>query len=135
MTTPSTQTVRVIDSAVNCPELSLVEGQGKAKVVLWTGNGAQFRSIQVFNLHAGDRLVPLQHKSDCVYYIVEGAGIIKNLANNEELSLIEGSIVHIDANDGYRIIAGEKGIRFLGGPCPPDEALYATLNQVESAAQ
>lgn len=122
------QTVRVIDSAVDCPEVPLVEGKGNAKVVLWPGNGAEFRSIQLFTLEKGDRLIPLKHVNDCVYYVIEGAGVVESIPDRETQPLIEGSIVHIDASDEYRIHAGDNGMRFLGGPCPPDEALYAHLS-------
>lgn len=122
------QVVRVIDSAVDCPEIPLVDGKGNAKVVLWPGNGAEFRSIQLFTLEKGDRLIPLKHVNDCVYYVIEGTGFVESLPDNETQNLIEGSILHIDANDEYRILAGDNGIRFLGGPCPPDNALYANLS-------
>lgn len=123
----SDNVVRVIDSAVNCPEIPLVEGQGNAKVILWPGNGAEFRSMQLFTLHTGDQSVALKHINDCVYYVIAGAGLIESLADGSRQELVEGSIVHIDANDEYRIAAGDYGIKFLGGPCPPDAALYASL--------
>jgi quercetin dioxygenase-like cupin family protein len=125
--------VRVIDSTAECPELPIVEGQGTAKVILWPGNGAEYRSIQLFTLEKGDRLHPMRHQSDCVYYIIKGDGVIVDLSGMQAQPLVEGSMIHIDAQDSYRIEAGDAGIRFLGGPCPPDAALYENLRAVGSS--
>lgn len=127
--------VRVIDSAVDCPEIPLVDGQGNAKVILWPGNGAEFRSMHLFTLFQGDCSKILRHANDCVYYVVEGAGRIEGLDGADTQELVEGSIVHIDANDGYRVVAGDEGIKYLGGPCPPDEALYKDLAVAGSASK
>lgn len=129
------QTVRVIDSAADCPEIPLVDGKGNAKVILWPGNGAEFRSMQLFTLEKGDRSVPLKHTNDCVYYVIEGAGTVESVPEKVSQPLVEGSIIHIDSNDEYRILAGADGIRFLGGPCPPDEALYANLSAAGRSAE
>jgi len=120
------QTVRVIDSNSTCPEISIIEGGGNAKVVLWPGNGSEFRSMQLVRLEPAARTVLLRHTSDCVYYVVEGAGAVAGEDGSRQ-AIAEGSMVHIDAGDGYRIEAGSGGMRFLGGPCPPDPALYAEL--------
>lgn len=127
MSQPTAETVRVIDSNGNLPELPLVEGKGYAKVVLWPGNGAKFRTVQVFELLSGDRTVELTHSSDCVYGIIKGTGTVVDLDSGRSQELVEGAMLHIDASDRYRLVAGENGMTFLGGPCPPDPALYASL--------
>ncbi|MBR0752009.1 hypothetical protein JQ604_07415 [Bradyrhizobium jicamae] len=132
MTSTPLPRVRVIDSAVGCPEIPIVEGEGNAKVVLSPHNGATFRSFQLVSLKQGARTIGLRHASNCVYYVMEGSGAIVDAAAGSRVDLAEGSMVHIDAGDLYRIEAGEAGIKVIGGPCPPDENLYAGLTAVGS---
>jgi mannose-6-phosphate isomerase-like protein (cupin superfamily) len=119
--------VRVIDSAVGCPEIPIVEGEGNAKVVLSPHNGASFRSFQLVSLQQNARTVGLRHASDCVYYVIEGEGAIVDAAGGSRFDLAEGHMVHIDAGDLYRIEAGNAGIKVIGGPCPADAGLYSGI--------
>jgi mannose-6-phosphate isomerase-like protein (cupin superfamily) len=119
--------VRVIDSAVDCPEIPIVEGEGNAKLVLSPHNGASFRSFQLVSLAGGARTVELSHVSDCAYYVIEGEGAVVDAASLARFGLAEGNMVHIDAGDRYRIEAGTAGMKVIGGPCPPDAALYAGM--------
>lgn len=135
MTQPLTHTVRVIDSNAACPELPLIEGKGYAKVVLWPGNGAKFRSIQVLSFEGGDQTIELSHSTDCVYGVVRGEGMIVDLADSSTQQVSEGNMLHIDATDRYRLIAGQDGMVVVGGPCPPDPALYQSLHRLGSAEQ
>lgn len=124
----SLQTVRVVDSAVDCPSLPIIQGKGNAKVVIWPGNGARYRTFQVLDLEDGDRTADLSHPTDSVYYVAEGAGVVANPASGERWPLAEGAMVHIDRGDAYRFEAeGPAGMTLLGGPCPADEALYALI--------
>jgi len=125
---PSTETVRVIDSAGACPEIPIVDGAGNAKVVLWPGNGAEFRTMQVIRLEDGAATIALTHPVDCVYYVAAGAGQIVDLATGAASDLAEGAMVHIDAGDGYKLRAAAGGdLTVLGGPCPADPGLYSQL--------
>jgi len=132
MTSPPFSRVRVIDSAVGCPEIPIVEGEGNAKVVLSPHNGATFRSFQLVSLKQNARTIGLKHASNCVYYVIEGAGAIVDTVAGARLDLTEGGMVHIDAGDLYRIEAGIEGIKVIGGPCPPDDSLYAGLTSAEA---
>ena len=123
--------VRVIDSAIGCPEIPIVEGEGWAKVILSPHNGARFRSFQLLALEHNARTVDLSHASDCVYYVIEGAGSIVDAAAGWRFDLGEGHMVHIDAGDRYRIEAGASGIKVIGGPCPADPSLYADMTTRE----
>lgn len=118
-------TVRVVDSNTSTTTLDIIEGGGNAKVALWPGNGALYRSFQVLDLSPGSTTIPLSHASDCVYYVIEGQGVIVDTASLEEMPLVEGAMVHIDRGDGYRLKAAPaSGLKLLGGPCPPDPSLY-----------
>ena len=121
--------VRVIDSAAGCPEIPIVEGEGNAKVVLSPHNGGTFRSFQLISLQQSARTVSLRHGSDCVYYVIEGTGCIVDEKDGARTEFAEGHMVHIDAGDSYRIEAGHGGITVVGGPCPPDDSLYAGMVQ------
>jgi mannose-6-phosphate isomerase-like protein (cupin superfamily) len=119
--------VRVIDSAMECPEIPIVEGEGNARVVLSPHNGGQFRSFQLISLRDRARTIALRHGSDCVYYVMQGTGHIVDDTDQSRIALAEGHMVHIDAGDLYRIEADAAGLKVVGGPCPPDPALYAGM--------
>lgn len=132
MIKPPRQTVRVIDSAAETQEIALVEGDGNAKVVLWPGNGGQFRSFQLLTLGRGSQTIVMNHASDCVYYVIEGSGSVIDLGSEQVSPLAEGSMIHIDSGDSYRLRADSGDpMRVLGGPCPPDQALYAHMKTAE----
>jgi mannose-6-phosphate isomerase-like protein (cupin superfamily) len=128
----SLATVRVIDTASSGAELPIIEENGQARAVLWPGNGARFRSFQLISLLEGGSTRQLSHASDCVYYVIAGEGEIIDLATGEASALVEGSMVHIDAGDSYRL-RSSKGAKLVGGPCPPDPELYAALATTEGA--
>ncbi|WP_407180769.1 hypothetical protein [Bradyrhizobium sp. STM 3562] len=119
--------VRVIDSAVGCPEIPIVRGEGNAKLVLSPHNGASFRSFQLVSLGSGACTIELRHPSDAAYYVIEGEGAIVDATTGVRFDLAEGHMVHIDAGDRYRIEAGAAGINVIGGPCPPDQDLYGGI--------
>jgi quercetin dioxygenase-like cupin family protein len=128
MATQLANSARVVDSAVGCPEIPIIVGPGNARVVMWPGNAAQFRTFQIITLGHGARTIRLNHGSDAVYYVMSGTGSITDFGSNEVFPLVEGVMVHIDAGDAYQFMANDdQGIKILGGPCPADESLYADL--------
>lgn len=121
------ETIQVVD-VVHAQEIPIVEGDGNAKVVVWPGMGAQFRTFQLITLGANARTVQLRHPaSDAAYYVLTGQGRVVDLGTGEANNLAEGGMVHIDANDPYQFVASSDGMRILGGPCPADPALYVDL--------
>jgi quercetin dioxygenase-like cupin family protein len=132
MATRLANSARVVDSAVGCPEIPIIIGPGNARVVMWPGNNAQFRTFQIITLERGARTIRLHHGSDAAYYVMSGAGSIVDLASSEVFPLVEGSMVHIDAGDAYQFVTNDgQGMKILGGPCPADETLYAGLAAAE----
>jgi mannose-6-phosphate isomerase-like protein (cupin superfamily) len=129
MATTKSPRVRVIDSAVDCPEIPIVKGEGNAKLVLSLHNGASFRSVQLVSLARDNRTIDLCHTSDCAYYVIEGEGAIVDATSGARFDVSEGHMVHIDAGDRYRIEAGTVGIKVVGGPCPPDENVYSRVTR------
>lgn len=123
-----TESIQVID-AVHSQEIPIVDGIGNAKVVVWPGMGAQYRTFQIITLGQHSKTVQLRHpKSDAAYYVFKGAGRVVDVTTGESQDLMEGGMVHIDANDSYQFVASASGMHVLGGPCPADVSLYAGMN-------
>jgi mannose-6-phosphate isomerase-like protein (cupin superfamily) len=127
MSPAAPRTVQVIDTEGAGLALPLVEGRGEARVLLWPGNGARYRTLQVLRLGPAARTVALSHGQDCVWYVIRGGGEVRDLATGAAQEITEGAILHIDAGDRYRIEAGDGGAELIGGPVPADPALYAGL--------
>jgi len=70
----------------------------------------------------------MEHPAEGVYYVLAGAGAVAGDGPAGKSDLIQGSMVHIAPGTGYRFIAGAGGLEFLGGPCPPDLALYGDVD-------
>ena len=111
-----------------CPRLPIVDGDGEARAIVWPGMGARHRSMHRVRLGAGARTVTLRHSGEAVWYVVEGDGSVTDEDSGESQKIITGSMVHIGPGDGYRLVAGDGEMRLAGGPCPPDPALYAHLD-------
>ncbi len=109
------------------PALAIVSGEGSAHAVVWPGMGARLRSIHRIQLRRGARTITMHHLSEAVYYVVDGSGEAIDVDDGDVQELRGGSMVHIDAGTAYAISAGEDGISLVGGPSPPDPALYEGL--------
>ena len=119
--------VQVVRASEPGPELSVVETGGSAHAVVWPGSGAQQRSMHLITLEPGGRTVDLSHESECVYHVSTGSGTMVDLDTDESYDATTGSMFLIEPATNYRFIAGAGGAVLLGGPCPPDPALYAHL--------
>jgi mannose-6-phosphate isomerase-like protein (cupin superfamily) len=121
------ESIQVVD-AVHSQEIPIVDGIGNAKVVIWPGMGARYRTFQIINLGENSKTVQLCHPaSDAAYYVLKGQGRILDISTGQSQELGEGGMVHIDANDRYQFVASLSGMDLLGGPCPADASLYADL--------
>ena len=127
MTLKSSKTVRVIDSAFNRLEIGIVDKKGKAYAVLWPGNGAHYRTVNIIELGVAGRTIDLSHAHECVYYIESGGGCIRDLEINQTHDLIDGSMIHIAPCDRYRLEAGSSGMKAIGGCVPVDPDLYEMI--------
>lgn len=125
-TIPAVAEVLVVDaSADGNPRLSIVEeGEGTAWAVIWPGMGATERSMHRISLASEGRTIPLRHPSEAVYYVISGAARVLDLADGSVQEIGPGSMVHVEAGTDYRFVADEAGAELVGGPCPPDPALY-----------
>jgi uncharacterized RmlC-like cupin family protein len=120
-------TARVLRADRDFIPLALADGPGEARAVVWPGMGARHRTMHYLSLPAGGRTHALRHAaSEAVYYIVQGAGVIEDLDARSAHPIRTGSVVWITPDSQYRIAAGpDAALVCVGGPCPPDPALYA----------
>ena len=119
--------VCVFGLEADSPELPIVEGAGSAHAIVWPGVGAEIRSIHRISLGGGARTTEMNHPMEAVYYIIEGSGSVGEPSEPGGEPLVEGSMIFVEPNTAYVIRANDGGIELMGGPCPPDPALYAHL--------
>jgi mannose-6-phosphate isomerase-like protein (cupin superfamily) len=116
--------VRVLRAADHGPVLPIVEGDGSARPIVWPGSGAAFRTMHRIELAGGSRTVPLKHAMEAAYYVIRGAGVVRDPDEDSAEPLVEGSMIFVEPGTAYQIEAGRAGMLLLGGPCPADPALY-----------
>jgi quercetin dioxygenase-like cupin family protein len=107
------------------PSLSIVSGGGEARAVLWPGNGSKHRSLHYLRLDAGSTTVRLSHPMEAVYYIISGTPTVVDASESRPLE--PGTMVLVEPLSSYEFHAGPRPAEIVGGPCPPDDALYAGL--------
>jgi len=106
------------------PLLPIVEGDGSARAVIWPGTGATKRSVHLIQLAPSSGTVRLQHRTESVYYVLNGSGTVAGDGPAAGARLTPGSMVHVGPGTGYRFAAGAGGLEVFGGPCPCDPAAY-----------
>lgn len=55
---------------------------------------------------------------------MRGTGVVEDVKGKTGEEIVEGSMIHIDAGDQYRIRASKTDLELIGGPCPADERWY-----------
>ncbi len=127
--------VQVLRTNRDYVALPLVEGGGEVRAVVWPGVGARHRSMHYIALAAGGRTVPQRHPdSESVYYVIIGEGMILDLDTGATHPVHAGSVVFMTLSTRYQIAAGPAAaMTCVGGPCPPDPALYRTTSPEASS--
>ena len=117
--------------------LPLVDGKGEARAVVWPGTGARHRSMHYIALGAGARTVPQRHPdSEAVYYVISGEGAIRDLDTGATHAVHAGSVIFMTPATRYQIAAAPAAAMIcVGGPCPPDPALYASIEHPKRAPE
>lgn len=108
------------------PLVPMVDGAGEARAVVWPGTGAALRSMQRISLGASSSTVELCHHSEAVYYVITGEGQVREQGEPGQ-ELREGSMFLVGSGTAYVVEATAIGMELVGGPCPPDPALYDGL--------
>lgn len=108
----------------------MTEGGGEARAVVWPAVGARHRTMHYIALPAGGRTVAHRHRaSEAVYYVIRGEGAVEDLDSGTSHPVHAGSVALITPDNTYRIVAAAQGdLACVGGPCPPDPALYAGVS-------
>lgn len=119
--------VRILRDDESCPDLPIVEDEGRAWAVVWPGVGAEMRSLHHISLPSSGRTIALEHPMESVYYVMSGTATAIDLDSGVKHELIEGSMTHIDPDTAYRFEAGSDGAEIIGGPCPADPRMYEHL--------
>lgn len=119
--------VKVLDANDLCPRLPLIDGGGEAIAMVWPGMGASSRSLHLMKLEGHSKTVRMRHPMEAVYYIVSGEARVLDFSDGSEAAVGPGSMIFIEPDTAYEIAGMGDPVRLLGGPCPPDPALYADL--------
>jgi mannose-6-phosphate isomerase-like protein (cupin superfamily) len=110
------ESIQIVD-AVHSQEIPIVDGIGNAKVVIWPGMGARYRTFQIINLGENSKTAQLCHPaSDAAYYVLKGHGRVLDVGTGQSEELGEGGMVHIDANDPYQFVASLSGMNCSAVP-------------------
>lgn len=105
-----------------------IPGCEELRAVVWPGMGAQHRSMHYLHLKPGETSHTWRHPGEAVYYVVLGTGWFEDHHTGERHDVRAGLIVHVDAGTPYAVTA-RKALTCVGGPCPPDLAVYAGVPQ------
>jgi mannose-6-phosphate isomerase-like protein (cupin superfamily) len=68
--------VQVLPLRGSGPLLSIVEGDGSARAVIWPDTGATKRSVHLIQLTPSSGTVRLEHRAESVYYVLSGSGTV-----------------------------------------------------------
>jgi mannose-6-phosphate isomerase-like protein (cupin superfamily) len=124
---------RVITSQDWGRDLGIVRGAGSCTPLIWPGVGARHRSMHLLVLGPASSTIPMRHPSEAAYYVIEGQAQVEDHDDGTTQALLTGSMFHVGAGTAYVIAAVGEGATILGGPCPPDPAMY--LPRPAAAAQ
>jgi mannose-6-phosphate isomerase-like protein (cupin superfamily) len=103
--------------------IDIVVGGGHAIAIAWPGTGSHFRSMHRIDLEQNGATIPLRHESEAVYFVAAGHAAVHDLHAGETRDLATRSMVYVPRRTGYAFEA-RGPVTLLGGPCPPDPALY-----------
>jgi mannose-6-phosphate isomerase-like protein (cupin superfamily) len=106
------------------PDLDIVRGEGTCTPVIWPGMGATERSFHLLLLGPSSRTIRMRHPSEAAYYVMEGEARLVDHDTGSSWPLVAGSMFHVEPGTTYGIHTDAVSARILGGPCPPDPALY-----------
>jgi len=122
--------VRVITPNEWAPPLEIVTG-GECRPIIWPGMGARERSLHHFTLPRGAGILPLQHPGEAVYYVMSGEVEVTEFTQASEVDsptlVPTGGMFHVEPGTAYAFSSVADVSVVIGGPCPVDESLYASL--------
>jgi mannose-6-phosphate isomerase-like protein (cupin superfamily) len=123
------EAVQVVDCDEACPRLPIVEGEGTARAVIWPGAGARLRSMHLIRLGRQGRTIEMTHPMEAVYYVISGAVLATDVSKRSTQRAVHGSMILVEPGTPYFLRAEGADVEMVGGPCPPDRAIYAHLQE------
>jgi quercetin dioxygenase-like cupin family protein len=120
--------VQVLDS-VEGPTLPIVEGAGVARAVVWPGMGAESRTLHRITLEAGSRTISMCHPGEAVYFVREGVATVVDADTPHPHIVESGSMFFVEPDTTYAVLASSERVELIGGPSPPDPALYQDVDR------
>jgi mannose-6-phosphate isomerase-like protein (cupin superfamily) len=127
MTDP--EAVQVVDCDEACPRLPIVDGEGIARAVIWPGAGARLRSMHLIRLGSQARTIEMTHPMEAVYYVISGAVLATDVSTRSTQRAVDGSMILVEPGTPYLLRAEGAAVEMVGGPCPPDRAIYDHLEK------
>lgn len=126
--TASETEVQVPDVAIlrDGRELDIVDRGGSAVAIAWPGTGSRFRAMHRIQLEPDGETIALEHPGEAVYLVAAGTG------NVGTRPLKARDMVYVPGGTPYSFHAHET-MSIIGGPCPPDPALYASPARASGA--
>jgi len=103
--------------------LDIVERAGSAVAIAWPGTGSFYRGMHRIDLEPGGRTKQLLHPGEAAYTVSSGAADVEGAAGGTA-SVVAPGVVFVPARVEYAF-SSQAGATIVGGPCPPDPALYA----------
>lgn len=100
-----------------------IPGPGDVRALVWPGMGARHRSLHRVRLRPGASTDLWCHPGEAVYYVLAGSGWFDGGPEDGRRPVRPGLMVHVGAALPYLIVARDELV-CIGGPCPPDPALY-----------
>ena len=100
-----------------------LRGPGEIRAVVWPGMGARHRTMHSVRLAAGETSEEWRHPGEAVYYVLSGSGWFEDRTEGVRHNVSAGLIVHVASGTAYAMAARDP-LTCVGGPCPPDPALY-----------
>ena len=99
-------------------------GPGEVRAIVWPGMGARHRTMHYVRLAPGEASPEWRHPGEAVYYVLSGSGWFEDRTAGTRHEVIAGLIVHVASGTAY-VMTARESLACVGGPCPPDPALYA----------
>lgn len=102
--------------------LDVVADAGEAVAFAWPGTGSRFRAMHRIDLRAGGTTKLLRHPGEAAYVLASGSAAVEDA---DGWSTLEApAVLYVPPGTPY-LLASADGATFFGGPCPPDNGLYA----------
>lgn len=113
---------------INSDEISPITQKNKKislTPILTPKDGAKWRTSLKIQLDKNQKTNPLSLCSECVFFVMQGKGIIFDETANKKDDIYKDKMVFITPETLFSFITLEDELTLLGGPCPFDENILS----------